>query len=132
MAYLSAASPDPGFRLEFVTCDLCGSDQARVVMEKRGDLWNRTFTIVRCIRCGLIYVNPRIAADQIASLYDEAHFRGEGFDRTIDYTRGDAGDPVNGAAISRVVETLDAALKGIRDARILDVGCGTGTLLRMA
>jgi 2-polyprenyl-3-methyl-5-hydroxy-6-metoxy-1,4-benzoquinol methylase len=120
---------DPGFRLESVSCDLCGSDRARVVMEKRGDLWTRTFSIVRCVRCGLVYVNPRIAAEQIGSLYDEAYYRGQGFDRTIDYTRDSVDDPANRAAIGRVVATLDGALGGLRGARILDVGCGMGTLL---
>jgi 2-polyprenyl-3-methyl-5-hydroxy-6-metoxy-1,4-benzoquinol methylase len=126
---MTESSLEPAFRLESVVCDLCGSDQSRVVMEKRGRLWDRTFSIVRCVECGLVYVNPRIAADQIASLYDEAYHRGDGFDRAHDHTHGEDENPTHAATIGRVVATLDAALGGLRGARVLDVGCGTGTLL---
>jgi len=121
--------PEPAFRLERVVCDLCGSDRSRLVMEKRGRLWDRTFSIVRCVTCGLVYVNPRVAADQIASLYDEAYHRGDGFDRSHDHAHDDDENPAYDATIRRVVATLDAALGGLRGARVLDVGCGTGTLL---
>jgi 2-polyprenyl-3-methyl-5-hydroxy-6-metoxy-1,4-benzoquinol methylase len=121
--------PEPAFRLETVPCDLCGSSEARLVMQKRGRLWDRTFSIVRCVECGLVYVNPRIAADQIASLYDEAYHRGDGFDRSHDHTHNDDENPTHVATIARVVATLDTALAGFRGARVLDIGCGTGTLL---
>jgi SAM-dependent methyltransferase len=98
-------------------------------MQKRGRLWDRTFSIVRCVECGLVYVNPRIAADQIAALYDEAYDRGDAFDRSHDHTHDDDENPTHVATIARVVATLYAALGGLRGARVLDVGCGTGTLL---
>jgi hypothetical protein len=105
-------------------------------MEKRGELWDRTFSIVRCLRCGLVYVNPRIAADQIPSLYDDAYHRGDGFDRTVDFTDDDGADPVNLAKMRRIVATLGDALGtrarhsrsgrrlGPRDAARLPGGCG--------
>jgi len=125
---MTEQSLEPAFSLETVVCDLCGSDRSRLVMEKRGALCGRTFSIVRCVRCGLVYVSPRIAADQIASLYDEAYHRGEGFDRSIDDSSNDD-NPAHNATIARVTATLGAALGDLRGARVLDVGSGPGTLL---
>jgi len=101
-----------------------------VGLGKRGSLCDRTFSIVRCAGCGLVYVNPRIAADQIASLYDEAYDRGDGFDRSIDHTQHGE-NPNHDATMGRVVATLGAALGGLSGARVLDVGSGTGTLLAL-
>lgn len=40
-------------QFERVACNVCGSNDTRPVFHK----WN--FTIVQCIQCGLVYVNPR-------------------------------------------------------------------------
>src|SRR5581483_3845415 len=63
-------------------------------------------------------------------LYDDRYYRGEGFDRTIDYLRDDPDDPDNRAAAQRVIATVRDAAGDLRGKRVLDVGCGTGALLR--
>ena len=48
--------------MESVVCDLCHSDQSEVVTRQRDlllEVTNDEFTIVKCSRCGLIYLNPR-------------------------------------------------------------------------
>ena len=47
------AAPQNITRFERVVCNLCGSNETRPVFQK----WE--FTIVRCVQCGLVYVNPR-------------------------------------------------------------------------
>lgn len=63
--------------LETVTCALCGSDRSRVVL-RQGDLIHATtskeFTVVRCEGCGLLYLNPRPAPDEIGRYYPARYF----------------------------------------------------------
>jgi 2-polyprenyl-3-methyl-5-hydroxy-6-metoxy-1,4-benzoquinol methylase len=111
-----------------VRCDLCGGDRSKLVMQKRGALDNRLFSIVRCLDCGLVYVNPRLDNDAIGRLYDEAYFRGKGFDRTIGWDQR-TNDEVRRDS-RPFVTTLDEALGGLRDRSVLDIGCGFGGLVR--
>jgi SAM-dependent methyltransferase len=52
---MSTAPPIPQNLSEFerVACNICGSGETRLVFQK----WS--FRIVRCVECGLVYVNPR-------------------------------------------------------------------------
>ncbi|MBV8148133.1 MAG: methyltransferase domain-containing protein [Candidatus Eremiobacteraeota bacterium] len=120
---LSRATP-----LVAVRCDLCGGDRSKMTLQKRGALDDRLFTIVRCIDCGLVYVNPRLDDDAINRLYDEAYFHGRGFDRTIgwdlrpiDEVRRDS---------RPFVATLDEAMGGLGGRSVLDIGCGFGGFVR--
>lgn len=116
-----------GFDLVEVGCDLCGAHDRETVLAKRGAAIDHVFTIVRCRRCSLIYVSPRVADHDIPRLYDAAYYEGRGFDRTIAYAQQarEAGmSPENEAAL----ETL-SALIDLAGARTLDVGCGNGKLV---
>ena len=117
------------FRFERVVCDLCGSDFSRPVMQKRGRICPEPFSIVRCRRCGLVYVNPRIVESEFDELYDEAYYRGDGFDATIDYRRDYREDPSLRKDVDRIVDTLREGFGPIAGRRVLDAGCGTGALL---
>lgn len=114
------------YRLSTVSCDLCGSHRHVEVMRKRGALVPHEFRIVRCCSCSFVFVNPRICDEQIPLLYDDAYWRGEGFDRTI----GGAVD----AAFSRqcngdIIATVNEALGNGKHAKVLELGCGFGELL---
>ena len=119
-----------------MACDLCGSDRAWVAMEKRGELWDRTFSIVRCLRCGLVYVNRglrRIRSPRSTTTRTIAATGSTG-PSTSRTTTG--ADPVNLAKMRRIVATLGDALGtrarrsrsgrrlGPRDAARLPGGCG--------
>lgn len=114
------------WRVEQIACPLCGSERAVTAMRKRGRLIPHAFSIVRCSACGLAYVNPRIGEDEIPLLYDEAYYRGDGFDASIDYAG--AGDE---RLYRSVVDSLEVLLGGLRGRSILDVGCGNGALVLM-
>ncbi|HKY71404.1 MAG TPA: class I SAM-dependent methyltransferase [Nitrospira sp.] len=63
--------------MERVVCDLCRSSDSEVIMRQRDLLLNVTdeeFSIVRCLRCGLVYLNPRPAEDLLGSFYPPVYY----------------------------------------------------------
>jgi SAM-dependent methyltransferase len=99
--------------LEVVRCELCGVDETTPYAEENG------YRAVRCVRCGLLYVNPRPTIDEMKVLYD-------GLETKIDV----------GAHIRRRdVKTAQArwSLRTIRRekprGRLLEVGSAAGYLL---
>ena len=89
------------------------------------------FTIVACTTCGHVRVDPRIPDECLDDLYDDAYYRGHGFDATIDYdappTAGTLSE--NADIIESVAQAAGGSVGGLR---WLDVGCGAGTLLEQA
>jgi len=63
--------------VEQVSCELCGERQAEIAIVQR-DLLHRVsdeeFTIVRCQRCGLLYLNPRPTKEEIGRFYPSQYF----------------------------------------------------------
>ncbi|HSJ55659.1 MAG TPA: class I SAM-dependent methyltransferase, partial [Anaerolineae bacterium] len=120
-------SYQPGQRVEMAStaCDACGADDASFLFEG----WDRLhgqpghFRVVRCRRCGLIYLNPRPTPDAIGLYYPD------------DYRPYIA--PVR-AARKRVTrwDARYGLYKRLRvvsahqaTGRLLDVGCATGDFL---
>ena len=62
---------------ETVPCALCGGTRVRRLYKRR-DYRLRTddteWNVVRCVRCGLGFLNPRPAPDEIAGFYSRAYF----------------------------------------------------------
>jgi 2-polyprenyl-3-methyl-5-hydroxy-6-metoxy-1,4-benzoquinol methylase len=113
---------------DLTICNLCGGDRLRVIARKRGQRTGRVFTLQQCSRCGLAFINPRLTETENAALYDEAYFNGQGFDVSINYSELDATrgrDLENEATIDKV-----RVFRSGTDLRVLDVGCGTGALLK--
>src|SRR5581483_4040567 len=73
--------------------------------------------------------SPRLTERENLALYDERYFNGEGFDASVNYVmldeQGELRREENEGTLRKI-----ALLKPTRDVRILDVGCGTGVLLR--
>jgi 2-polyprenyl-3-methyl-5-hydroxy-6-metoxy-1,4-benzoquinol methylase len=109
-------------------CNLCGSSRFTQVLEKVGLLTGRVFQVVRCEECGLVFVNPRLPEAENDSLYNEAYFRGEGFDCSVDYVMLDNGAERREES-DGILQKIRLLTRG-RDVRVLDVGCGTGGFLR--
>ena len=63
--------------MESVICDLCHSDQSEVVTRQRDlllEVTNDEFTIVKCCRCGLVYLNPRPSKELLSSYYPTVYY----------------------------------------------------------
>lgn len=117
---------------ESVPCALCGIDDADLLYEVRGKLRSGVYLdgafrpvvgperIVRCRRCGLTYVNPRLAPAQGFRTYsgeeEAAYFQVTKADREADNTL--------------LLQRIETLLGGA--GRLLDVGCGDGLLLAQA
>lgn len=103
-----------------VPCNLCGSHDHKVVFEPGVAQAGR---IVRCRVCSLMFVNPQ---DRVKLL--DYRKRGHGLES------GWAPSPTSLELQSHKVrdyrEALDLALEKAPGGRVLEVGCGTGPLLR--
>jgi cyclopropane fatty-acyl-phospholipid synthase-like methyltransferase len=84
---------------------------------------------VKCRACGHHYVDPRVDDEGLESLYDDAYYRGHGFDRGIDFY-AEPNAELNGAIAD--IATMVAGVAGtpISQLNWLDFGCGAGNLLR--
>jgi len=100
-----------------VHCALCGEDAPEPVAT------HDAFRIVRCRSCGLVYVNPRPAAEEIPSLYIDYHGRAGGDERS--WNRLMLG------VFRESADLLAGNPNGREHGRILDIGCGYGGFIDM-
>ena len=101
--------------LEFVPCYDCGSDDHDLLLVASG------YRIVQCRRCGLMFTNPRVAQEALASLYAMSPEDIE--------SRETRTDPYRVNTFRWFLDTLEPLRRGNR---ILEVGPGTGVFLKMA
>jgi len=108
--------------LKYRSCNLCGScANKRIFTEKIHNKNDRMdFHIVKCLECGFIYVNP-IDTDYTFSLYRNAQERPCA--EELYYDQFEQKRQINELLLSM----LECQLA--QDARILDIGCGTGAFL---
>ncbi len=134
--------------MEHVVCDFCGNGKT-VEVTRQTDILHRTtdevFTIVRCSGCGLQYLNPRPAPDEIGRYYAEHysfHIAPTRLRRLVaDALAFIANGPlcqvagwlpyINrklGAHVKpRIADPVRRYLRPGANRRILDIGCGAGT-----
>jgi 2-polyprenyl-3-methyl-5-hydroxy-6-metoxy-1,4-benzoquinol methylase len=115
--------------METVTaCDLCGGRGFELFTLLHGAFSGRTFGIQRCKSCRLMFVSPRLTAEENLRLYSQDYFEGRGFDWSVNYAL------LERTAVERRRESLGiiAKIRAVRpgnDLSVLDVGCGLGDLL---
>jgi 2-polyprenyl-3-methyl-5-hydroxy-6-metoxy-1,4-benzoquinol methylase len=113
-----------------VDCTVCSARDTTPAFEVDG--WK----IVRCRRCGHLYVNPRPPIEDVQRLYDEHYFQNPAFTATdhdayfgyMDYLR----DRENiQRRLRDVLARVEAHVDG-PPGRLLDVGCGPGFFVEVA
>jgi 2-polyprenyl-3-methyl-5-hydroxy-6-metoxy-1,4-benzoquinol methylase len=109
-------------------CNLCQSKRFSVFTKKRGSHTNKVLTIVQCDHCGLMFVTPRLDAEENRNLYDEDYFQGRGFDGSVAYVMLDEEEEQRRLESLGIIQKI-RIFRPEPDLRILDVGCGTGGLL---
>ena len=120
--------------MEYVNCNLCGLDDTEILFSKKDkfSISKNDFGVVRCRKCGLIYVNPRPSEGKIFEFYPDIY----SWKETLP-TR---------SRISKWIKRLEKwyryhllryeALKAVKmtgrkGGKLLDVGCGTGDRLNI-
>jgi SAM-dependent methyltransferase len=116
-----------GIPVERGACPLCGPDYRGVDVACGPDFEHRTtgaqeFRFARCASCGVLVLDPRPADDQIPSLYP-ADYVSYAFDRLNPVMRF-ARDAVQRGKTSVFARLVPEG------GTIVDVGCGSGALLR--
>jgi len=104
--------------LEFIKCNLCGSEDTRPVKEIDG--WH----IVSCGRCGFCFLNPRpIQVEQVYEKVDESRW----------HRRESQDSRPRELFFAGQLKAIEKALGPVNGGRcILDFGCGTGQFLDVA
>lgn len=118
-------------RLEYVHCNLCGADDYSVVYDALSQAppseehfsasGNEVLTdrVVKCKRCGLVYVNPRLKGERIVEGYSSAE------DET--YVSQSSGRMATFVSGVKLLERFRPE-KG----KMLDVGCAAGFFVKAA
>lgn len=107
--------------MEAACCDLCGSDASRLTVERRDRFSGEPFQYWACEACGLVYLDPRPSANDLASYYPngyEAYQLARNLSTIARWRRRHA---LN--ILRRYVQRFH------QRGRLLDAGCATGEFL---
>lgn len=119
--------------LEHTLCALCGSEKYKPIFQKQ------SFQVVRCNGCDLVYVNPRVSAQDLSYTYTQEYYSEELLLKISSdpMTRKRAEERLD--ELERQVQIVQVQMahklqpvKPVQPVRLLDVGCGLGTFLQLA
>ena len=97
--------------IEYVNCNLCGSNDATTLEQEE------PLALVKCRRCGLIYVNPQPSKQELFKHYGQENYYAEWLGEQFQARKK------MWQRRFRKIQTLKAP------GRLLDVGCGSGIFL---
>lgn len=100
---------------ETISCNLCGSRDAELLFVKSG------FKIMRCNHCHLVYVNPRLKQDVLATMYNQNKISPVNY--YVEHQKED---------YKSFVERLKLVERYIEPGKLLEIGCSVGTMLTAA
>lgn len=115
----------PAPACEVVVCPLCGPSRTRTLFVARDRLLGGpgAFPVIRCLSCGLVFLNPRPTAAALGAYYPDAYY-------PLDADPDPAALAVAGGLAARVAGQVER--NGHSAPSVLDIGCGTGLFLREA
>jgi SAM-dependent methyltransferase len=115
-----------GYSREEVTCVICGVRDAEF-------LFNTPEKIVKCRRCGLVYVDPRLDVESLAKVYSKDYFVSDADDPGVDYkayANYISDEKVILRSMHRRMQKVEKYAPG--KGRLLDVGCAAAFSLLAA
>ena len=111
--------------LENIKCALCGSDDAETL--RKIPPW----AYVKCLNCGLVYVNPRSRERAVQKVYEKNSFMSWFKKKT--YERRKMADLKNiGERLKRGETLMYEVTRYKRGGRLLDIGCNRGFIIANA
>ncbi|MHA2283341.1 MAG: class I SAM-dependent methyltransferase [Promethearchaeota archaeon] len=111
--------------LEEVNCAICGCDRTKLVTVQ--DWFGERFHVVRCIRCKLMFTNPRPTPEWRERFYDPRH------NPAMEQEKRDfiyLGTPDRLSAYRRILKFLKDEIR--TSTKLLDVGCAAGQFVQLA
>lgn len=111
--------------LKTVKCNICGSDNYRIIGEKN------SYQVINCIKCGLVYINPQPTSNITSEIYNEQYFSGGcnfGY-QGIDYL---SKENENWFKYLPTKALLKIERLQPNKGKILDIGCAVGYFLEVA
>jgi 2-polyprenyl-3-methyl-5-hydroxy-6-metoxy-1,4-benzoquinol methylase len=113
--------------MEKVSCILCGGSETRLAyaVKDRLEVTSEPFSIVRCQRCGLLFLNPRPTKEEIGRYYPYTEYKDEFAPAVQD-------EPSLLHRLNRLyhMEKMCRSVERVKgEGRLLDVGCATGNFL---
>ena len=116
----------------FVHCNNCGADDTDLVTVGHEFEYDNTtpdeFPVVRCRRCGLVYLNPRPAVSELSTIYPPNYFS-YSLVKEDQENRSSLTYKLRKALYARKFRGDLEQCPGFREggtARVLDIGCGDG------
>lgn len=120
-------------KLENICCNLCSSENTVLLFSKPDELTNEEtiFSVVKCVDCGLVYVNPRPSVEDIHIFYPK-EFLSYQFEvnNSVDTSiRERVVSFIVQSSAKQRVQSIKKLLDIHKDMNVLDVGCGKGGFL---
>ena len=125
---MDAASEKPLFEVDLsglqgAACCLCRTADCRLLFHIA------QFQIVRCNRCGLVYLTPQVPSDKLSGIYQETYWASPAA-KDLGYTDYLGDRDLYRRTFRRRLERH--VLPHVRRGRLLDVGCAAGLFLQEA
>ena len=115
--------------METIRCPLCNSDDTEILFKGKDIIEGKEITNVICRRCGLVYLNPQASAKEYEDYYQQSYIR----ERHNVYELNQA---IKRLERKKSYQRREIFLDFIKPyfnqhSRILDIGCGWGTFLKV-
>lgn len=109
-----------------IPCDLCGSDEHKLLFEAKDRLHgiDGTFSYVICKNCGLVFMNPQVSPIDIVKFYPPDYSPHKA---KVDIKQLDQSAIKN--KLKRKPFVASSCKRLSEQSRVLDVGCGKGNFL---
>jgi len=114
--------------MKYVKCNLCREDDTKFMFQARDRniKEKKLFNLVKCKRCGLVYLNPRPDKEEIKKYYPPwYHYRVH--TKVVNFEKTKIWETPWREVMQKKVEPI---LRYKKEGSILDVGCGDGSLLK--